>query len=46
MTILKLYQILLTKTQGKDKPGTNTTRIKHEQNMREGVRANILELEV
>ena len=31
VTILKLYQILLTKTQGKDKPGRNTTRIEHEQ---------------
>ena len=30
-TVLKLYQILLAKTQEKDKPGTNAARIEQEQ---------------
>ena len=44
-TVLKLYQILLSKTQEKDKPGTNTVRIEQEQKW-EKMSADLLQLEV
>ena len=44
-TVLKLYQILLSKTQQKDKPGTNTARIEQEQKW-EKTSADLLQLEV
>ena len=44
-TVLKLYQILLSKTQQKDKPGTNTARIEQEQKW-EKMSADLLQLEV
>ena len=44
-TVLKLYQILLAKTQEKDKPGTNAARIEQEQKW-ERMSADLLELEV
>ena len=42
---MKLYQILLTTTQQKDKSGTNTARIEQEQEW-EIMSADLLELEV
>ena len=42
---MKLYQILLTITQQKDKSGTNTARIEQEQEW-EIMSADLLELEV
>ena len=44
-TVLKLYQILLAKTQPKDKPGTSTARIEQKQKW-EKMSADLLELEV
>ena len=44
-TVLKLYQILLTKTQQKDRPGTNTARIEQEQKLARKS-ADLVELEV
>ena len=44
-TTLKLYQILLAKTQQKDKPGTSTARTEQEQKW-ERMSADLLELEV
>ena len=44
-TVLKLYQILLAKTQEKDKPGTNAARTEQEQKW-ERMSADLLELEV
>ena len=44
-TVLKLYQILPTKTQQKDTSGKNTARIEKEQQW-ERMSANLLELEV
>ena len=44
-TVLKLYQTLLTKTQQKDKPRTNTARIKQQQKW-EKMSADLLELKV
>ena len=44
-TVLKLYQTLLTKTQQKDKPRTNTARIKQQQKC-EKMSADLLELTV
>ena len=43
--VLKLYQILLAKTQPKGKPGTNTARIEQKQKW-EKMSADLLELEV
>ena len=44
-TVLKLYQTLLTKTQQKEKPRTNTARIKQQQKW-EKMSADLLELKV
>ena len=44
-TVLKLYQILLAKTQQKDKAGTNTARIELEQKWKK-MSADLLEPEV
>ena len=44
-TVLKLYQILLYKTQQRDKPGTNTARTEQEQKW-EKMRVDLLQLDV
>ena len=44
-TVLKLYQFLLTKTQQKGKPGTNTARIEQEQKWKR-ISADLSELGV
>ena len=44
-TVVKLYQILLSKTQQKDKPRTNTARIEQEQKW-DKMSADLLQLEL